>query len=98
MPNPRLLAVITALMMIAGAPGAQAAYTSGQLAQIEQLVLAKSWGQLKTYILANPALLEGDDALAQELKAFMADTQGGALSTIFAASLEATLVSIRSTY
>jgi hypothetical protein len=82
-PSPKLLAVITALMLVAGAPGVQAAYTKTQLEQIEQLVLTQDWVQLRDYVLASPGLLEGDDGLVVELRKFLQSMQSGAITASF---------------
>lgn len=42
MPDPRLVAVITALMLIGGAQGSKAAYNLAQLQSIERLILDKT--------------------------------------------------------
>ncbi|MDP2737488.1 MAG: hypothetical protein Q8O82_01980 [Pseudorhodobacter sp.] len=83
MPSPKLLAVITALMLVTGGHGAQAAYTSTQLAQIEQLIVDRNWAQLESYILANPELLDGEDLLATELWKFMKNMQAGIFTATF---------------
>lgn len=80
MPEPRLMAVITALMLLAGTAPARAGYDVGQLRQIEQYILARDSGALWEYLVANPAIMEGDDALAQELRLFVAATERGQLN------------------
>jgi hypothetical protein len=82
-PSPKLLAVITALMLVVGAPGVQAAYTKTQLGQIEQMVLSQDWVQLRDYILASPTLLEGDDDLVVELRKFLQGMQSGVITASF---------------
>ena len=84
MPNPRLIAVITALVFIAGAQGGHAAYTFGQLQDIEKLILSKDCGALRFYLQDNPELMEGDDPLADELRVFASTIEGGAIDCIFA--------------
>lgn len=79
MPEPRLLAVITALLMIAGVP-ARADYDIAQLQQIEQLILQKDCAALWQYLTANPSIMSGDDALARELRTFVAATERGQLN------------------
>ncbi|MGR3341699.1 MAG: hypothetical protein ACU0DI_00440 [Paracoccaceae bacterium] len=84
MPSPRLIAVITALVFIAGAQGGHAAYTFGQLQDIERLILSKDCGALWFYLQDNPDLMEGDDPLADELRKFAFGIEGGAIDCIFA--------------
>ena len=77
MPNPKLLAIVTAFMLMAGAPGAYATYTLTQLEIIEQIILDNDCAALRDFIEANPGLLEGDDQLAVELRAFAAGITEG---------------------
>lgn len=84
MPNPRLIAVITALVFIAGAQGGHAAYTIGQLQEIEKLILSKDCGALWFYLQDNPELMEGVDPLADELRKFAFGIEGGSIDCIFA--------------
>lgn len=79
MPEPRLLAVITALLMLAGTAPARADYDVEQLRQIEALILRKDCGALWQYLVANPAIMSGPDALARELRVFVAATERGQL-------------------
>jgi hypothetical protein len=83
MPNPKLLGIVTALLMAVGTPGAYAAYTSAQIKQIEQFVVAKQWGELRAYVKANPRLLKGNNALANALKPFMNSSNNAVLATMF---------------
>ncbi len=80
MPEPRLMAVITALVMLAGTQAARAAYDVEELRQIETLILSKDCGALWEYLVANPAIMAGDDALARELRVFVAATERGQLN------------------
>lgn len=80
MPEPRLMAVITALLMLAGTSPARADYEVEQLRQIERLILAKDCGALWQYLVANPSIMAGDDALARELRVFVAATERGQLN------------------
>lgn len=82
MPSPKLVAIITALTCLAGARGAYASYTMEQLATIERLIFAKDCGGLRTYIDAYPGLLEGDDALADELRSFANGVDTGLISCL----------------
>jgi hypothetical protein len=82
MPSPKLIAVITALTCLAGAQGAYAAYTVEQLSEIENLIVSKDCGGLRSYIDRNPALLDGDDALADELRNFASGIDSGLISCL----------------
>ena len=84
MPNPRLIAAITALVFIAGAQGGHAAYTFGQLQDIEKLIRSKDCGALWFYLQDNPDLMEGNYPLADELRKFAFGIEGGAIDCIFA--------------
>ncbi len=86
MPNSKLTAVITALMFIAGAPGANAAYNLQQLQVIEQLILAKDCGALLRYLQSNPEIMDGGDPLAQELRSFSEGVNGGIIECLSAQS------------
>ena len=82
MPSPRLMAVVTALMLVGGGQSAQAAYTLAQLQVIEALILNQDCAGLWTYLSENPEILEGDDPLAQELRNFMAGVSGGLIQCL----------------
>ncbi|MCB2117210.1 MAG: hypothetical protein KDE00_13160 [Rhodobacteraceae bacterium] len=77
MPEPKLMAIVTALMLMAGTVPARAAYNIEQLQQIEQYIVGKDCGGLWTYLNANPTIMAGDDALARELKIFVSATERG---------------------
>ncbi len=84
MPNAKLTAVITALMLITGSPGANAAYNLQQLQVIEQLILAKDCGALLGYLQSNPEIMRGNDPLAQELRSFSEGVTGGIIQCLSA--------------
>jgi len=81
MPDPRLVAVITAMMLIAGGFGgaARAEFSLAQLQELERLVLARDTGALWAYIQDHPEVLQGEDPLAQELRLFAEATARGQL-------------------
>lgn len=80
MPNPKLMAVITALIMITGSSGLRAEYSLAQLQELERLILGKNCGNLWDYLQKNPEIMAGNDALARELQVFVQSTQNGLLS------------------
>lgn len=82
MPSPKLIAIITALTCLAGARGAYAAYTVDQLAEIERLIVSKDCGGLRSYIDQYPSLLDGTDALADELRSFASGVDTGLISCL----------------
>jgi hypothetical protein len=99
MPNKRLVAVITALMLTTNLYGVRAEYTIEQLEEVERLILQKDVAALWKYIQANPEIAEGQDPLAQELRGFAIgyeqglvqsfnaqQTNGGWLSNLFGPS------------
>lgn len=87
MANGKLVAIVTALMLTMGGQGAQAAFSLSQLVQIEQFILTGKWAELRAYLAANPALLDGADPLAAELRRFLSDTAGGTIASITPAAL-----------
>ena len=66
-----LIAVVTALLMIAPVGRLQAA-TIDQLVAINTMVTERDWDGLWSYVNANPGLLAGTDPLAVELQRFVA--------------------------
>ena len=82
MASPRLLAVLTTFMMVASMGGANAAFTRAQLQDVERLILSKDCGSLLSYLVENPALLEGDDPLAAELRNFSQGVQSGLIQCL----------------
>jgi len=82
MPSPKLIAIITALTCLAGARGVYAAYTMDQLAEIERLIVSKDCGGLRAYIDQYPSLLEGPDALSDELRSFASGIDTGLISCL----------------
>ncbi|MEE9387399.1 MAG: hypothetical protein V3U96_02210 [Paracoccaceae bacterium] len=82
MPNPRLLAIITAFLIAGGASGANAAYTFAQLQNVERLILSKDCGALLEYLTLNSEMMDGDDLLAQELRNFAQGVQGGLIECL----------------
>lgn len=71
MAQPRLIAIVTALLMLGAGSPALAAYTLAQLQDIDRMLSAKDWGALAAYVRANPQLLEGTDVLGAELHNFV---------------------------
>ncbi|SPH23322.1 hypothetical protein DEA8626_02386 [Defluviimonas aquaemixtae] len=77
MPGTRLLALITALVLVGGNSPARADYTVSQLEEIERLIVRKDCGALWLYLQANPGIMAGGDALSLELRAFADATARG---------------------
>lgn len=82
MANGRLLAILTAVIMFAPGPGANAAFTLAELRRIEGLIISQDCGALLGYLQANPSLLEGDDPLAVELRNFNSGIRGGIIQCL----------------
>lgn len=79
MPDPRLIAIVTALVLMgSGTPG-RADFSFDQLKTIEQLVLSRDSLALGRYLAANPRLTQGDDPLARELRSFQNCMSSGRL-------------------
>jgi hypothetical protein len=74
MANRRLVAIITALLLMGGA-GLRAEVSLEELRTMNELIDGQQWGALRDYLRKNPAVLSGDDALAQELRFFVAATE-----------------------
>lgn len=82
MPSHRLIAIITALTCLSGAQGAYAAASTEQLVTIESLIVARNCIGLRNYLDQYPALLEGEDALAQELRSFVSGVDSGLVTCL----------------
>ncbi len=82
MPNPRLMAVVTVLLLMAGPQAGHARYSLAQLQVIEQLILARDCAGLEAYLIENREILEGDDPLAVELRNFMAGVSSGLIQCL----------------
>ena len=79
MPPPKLLAVITALILLGGTSASRADYDLEQLQTIERFVMQKDTAALGRYLAFNPQITRGDDPLARELRSFMGCVQNGQL-------------------
>lgn len=79
MPTPKLIAIVTALILLSGRiAGAQ--YSLEQLQQIERYILSKDCDSLWVLLRTNPELMAGTDPLAQELRVFVESSMRGQLS------------------
>jgi len=70
MANPRLVAVVTALLLISG-PAAKAQIDVQMLRNINVLIDRQDWTGLRSYIEQNSWILSEDGALARELRYFV---------------------------
>lgn len=78
--GPRLVAVVSALMMTQGLPvHGQGSYDMAQLQDIERFIMGRDCGGLWNYVQTNPHLAQGEDPLAKELARFVERTQRGSL-------------------
>ncbi|MCU0853537.1 MAG: hypothetical protein MUF63_01185 [Rhodobacteraceae bacterium] len=82
MPSNKLIAIVTALTCLAGARGAYAAASADQLAAIEDLIVSRNCGGLRSYLDQYPVLLEGSDPLAEELRNFANGIDSGLISCL----------------
>ncbi len=82
MPNPRLMAVVTVLLMVTGPQAGQARYSLAQLQVIEQFILARDCAGLEAFLRQNIEILEGDDPLAVELRNFLAGVSSGLIQCL----------------
>ena len=87
MPSTRLVAILTALLMLGAGSRALAAYSLDQLKEIERLVMSRDTAALGAYLDAHPDITVGNDPLAAELRNFKNCSDGGGVSCFDAAEL-----------
>ncbi|WP_068112982.1 hypothetical protein [Tropicimonas marinistellae] len=88
MPDKRLVAVVTALMMSTAAFGVRAQATLEQLETIDRLLSTNDTRALWFYMQQNPELLAGNDELSLELRKFCNDVTLGRLRCHYVPSSE----------
>lgn len=81
MPQSRLTAVLTALMLLSTSRAALAGFSFEQLVAIDGLVAARDYAGLKSFIETNPQVLLGNEPLANELRLFLLKVDTGQLTT-----------------
>lgn len=77
----RRLWITLSVALMAGS--ASAAIAPGQLERIEAMIEQGDWVALRGYLGRNPKLLRGDDALANELRRFMTETDSLYTALVF---------------
>jgi hypothetical protein len=77
--HPRLIAVVTALVLLGGTGSSRADYDLSQLQAIEGLISSRNCAGLWLYVKSNPGITAGGDPLANELRTFLAATERGQL-------------------
>lgn len=77
--HPRLIAVVTALVLLTTAVPVRAGYTLDQLQDIESLISSRNCEGLWLFVKSNPEIMQGNDPLANELRVFVAATERGQL-------------------
>lgn len=87
MPNARLTAIITALILSAATGPGFADFSLDELQAIEQLIVSKDTAALGRYLAANPQLVRGDDPLARELRGFQSCYRTGRLDCFASAQV-----------
>lgn len=75
----RLIAIITAMLLVSDSANAQEGTTIDQLRLIEDLVINRSWRPLYEYLSENPQIVAGSSPLARELCGFVTDVERGDL-------------------
>lgn len=85
MPNPRLTAIITALLYLTVPGSANAQFSLAQLQDIERYIVASDCGGLLGYLLENPDIMDGADPLATELRSFADGVGTGLIQCLSAA-------------
>jgi hypothetical protein len=78
--HPRLIAVVTALVLLGGTGSSRADYDLSQLQAIEGLISSRNCEGLWLYVKSNPGIIAGADPLANELRTFVAATERGQLN------------------
>lgn len=71
MANQRILAIVTALVMLGTTASSQQNASISELREIEFLVSNQRWAQLHSMIVNKPTLLQGSDPLSVELREFV---------------------------
>lgn len=82
MANRRILAIVTALVMLGSSASAQQTASIAELRQIEFLVSNEKWAELYNLVLANPRLTQGDDPLSLELRNFLRQVSLGRIADL----------------
>jgi hypothetical protein len=77
--HPRLIAVVTALVLLGTTGSSRADYDLSQLQEIEGLISSRNCEGLWLYVKSNPTMMVGSDPLASELRTFVAATERGQL-------------------
>ncbi|MCX7889381.1 MAG: hypothetical protein N2422_06570 [Rhodobacteraceae bacterium] len=79
MPSPRLVALVTILMLAASGSATMSQDELDLLRRLESLIAERDCDGLVAFLRRNPSLMAGDDALARELQGFMANALSGNL-------------------
>ncbi|MEM9707333.1 MAG: hypothetical protein AAF871_00955 [Pseudomonadota bacterium] len=82
MPNGRLIAIVTVLMSLGAGAHGQSTVGLEQLREIERLIVARNCGGLRAFLAVNPALIEGGDPLAIELREFVSGVDTGLIDCL----------------
>lgn len=81
------ISLTAALISARLAGSAQAAYTESDIVRIEELISAGNWVDLRSYLLANPSLLLGDETFAVEMRKFLENTDSLYTALVFDQSM-----------
>ena len=82
MANRRILAIVTALVLMGTSASSQQAASIAELRQIELLVSNQRWVELYNLVLRTPRLVQGTDPLANELRNFMRQVSLGRVADL----------------
>ena len=86
--NKKLLVSLSAALISVQLSGyANAAYTERDVDRIEDLIVAGNWVDLRQYLLANPAILNGNDQFTEELRKFLEETDSLYTALVFDPSM-----------
>ena len=89
--HPKLIAVVTALVLLGAAGPGRAEYSLDQLQAIEGLITSRNCEGLWLFVKTNPALADGEDPLAKELRLFVTATERGQLECFASRSSKSAL-------
>jgi hypothetical protein len=79
MPGPKMMAIVTALLLMSGIARGQTGASLADLEEIDRLISSKNCNALWSYVRQRPELMAGNDALARELRVFVQSTERGML-------------------
>jgi hypothetical protein len=89
MANQRIVAIVTALLLMSTTASAVQAASIEELRKIDAMVSTQDWAGLYSMVLANPRLISGNDPLSSELRTFMRQNSLGRIAGLAPATQSA---------